>query len=87
MAAISQTIFSDTFVSEKFCILIEITLKFVPKGPIDHNPAVVYLMACRHYLNQCWPNSLVHNAGQWEMIWNRSTWIQRRWQHDYENPS
>ena len=41
MAAISQTIFSDTFVSEQFCILIKITLKFVPKGPIDHNQAVV----------------------------------------------
>ena len=37
MAAISQTI----FVYEKFCILIEISLKFVPKGPIDNNPELV----------------------------------------------
>ena len=29
------------FVNEKFCILIEISLKFVPKGPIDNNPALV----------------------------------------------
>ena len=28
------------FVNEKFCILIEISLKFVPKGPIDNNPAL-----------------------------------------------
>ena len=34
-------------VSEKF-ILIEISLKFVPKGPIDNIPALVQLMAwCR----------------------------------------
>ena len=26
---------------EKFCILIKISLKFVPKGPIDYNPALV----------------------------------------------
>ena len=31
-----------------FCILIEISLKFVPKGPIDNNPALVQIMAwCR----------------------------------------
>ena len=27
------------FVNEKFCILIKISLKFVPKGPNDNNPA------------------------------------------------
>ena len=32
MAAISQTIL--------FCILIDIPLKFVPKGPIDNNSAL-----------------------------------------------
>ena len=42
MAAISQMMFSDAFfVNEKFCILIEISLKFVPMGPIDNNPALV----------------------------------------------
>ena len=31
------------FVNEKFCISINISLslKFVPKGPIDNNPALV----------------------------------------------
>ena len=33
--------FRCIFVNEKFCILIEISLKFVPKGPIDDNPALV----------------------------------------------
>ena len=49
MAAISQTILSDAFfVNEKFYILIKIPLKFVPKCPIDNNPALVQIMAwCR----------------------------------------
>ena len=42
MAAISQTIFSDAFsLNEKFCILIKISLKFVPKASIDNNLALV----------------------------------------------
>ena len=28
-------------VNEKFCILVKISLKFVPKGPIDNNAALV----------------------------------------------
>ena len=34
-------IFRWIFVNEKFCILIKILLKFVPKGPIDNDPALV----------------------------------------------
>ena len=42
MAAISQTLFSDAFfLNEQFCILIKISLKFVPKSPTDNNPALV----------------------------------------------
>ena len=42
MATISQMIFSNAFfVNEKFCTLIKISLKFVPKGPIDNNPVLV----------------------------------------------
>ena len=42
MAAISQTVFADVFfVYEKSCISIKISLKFVPKGSIDKNPALV----------------------------------------------
>ena len=38
MAAISQTIFSDEFlVNENVHILIKISLKFVPKGPMGDN--------------------------------------------------
>ena len=37
----ADDIFSCIFVNEKICILIEISLKFVPKGPIDNNPTLV----------------------------------------------
>ena len=33
--------------NEKFYILIRISLKFVPKGPIDDIPASVWIMAWR----------------------------------------
>ena len=32
---------------EKFCILIKISIKFVPNGPIDNNPALVKIEAWR----------------------------------------
>ena len=48
MAAILQTIFSDTFSWRKpFCIFIKLTLKLITKGPIDNNPALVQIMAWR----------------------------------------
>ena len=34
-------VFRYIFMIEKFCILIKISLKFVPKGPIDNNQASV----------------------------------------------
>ena len=37
----AEDIFSCIFLNEKFCILIKISVKFVPKGPIDNNPALV----------------------------------------------
>ena len=43
----ADDIFKCIFVNEKFCILIEISLKFVPKGLIDNNPALVQITAWR----------------------------------------
>ena len=39
--------FRCIFVNEKFCILIKISLKFLPKGPIDNKPALVQIAALR----------------------------------------
>ena len=37
----ADDIFRCILVNEKFSILIEISLKFVPKGPIYNSPALV----------------------------------------------
>ena len=41
----ADDIFRCIFVYEKFCILVEISLNFVLKSPIDMNPALVQIMA------------------------------------------
>ena len=42
-----DNIFRCIFVNEKFCILIQISMKFVPKGPIDNKAAFVQVMTWR----------------------------------------
>ena len=60
MAAISQTTLSNAFSWIKmFEISIKISLKFVPKGPINNIPALFRrwlgsVQAASHYLNQWW---------------------------------
>ena len=39
--------FKRIFLNENVRILIKISLKFVPKGPINNNPALVQIMAWR----------------------------------------
>ena len=40
-----DVIFKCIFMKEKFCILIQISLKSVPKVPIDNEAALVQVMA------------------------------------------
>ena len=48
MAAIlADDILKCIFLNEKVRILIKISLKFVPKGPIDNESALVQVMAWR----------------------------------------
>ena len=37
----ADDVFKCIFVNEKFCILVTISLTFVPKGTIDNDPALV----------------------------------------------
>ena len=39
--------FKRIFLNENVRIAIEISLKFVPKGPINNIPALAQIMACR----------------------------------------
>ena len=43
----SSDTFNCIFMNEKFCILIQISLDFVPKGPINNKSALVHVMAWR----------------------------------------
>ena len=56
------------FVNENFCILLEISLKFVPKVSIDNNPALVQIMAWHRIGDKPLPeammvSSLTHICG------------------------
>ena len=53
----SDDIFKCIFSNENVWISIEISLKFVPQGPINNIPALVQIVAWRwpsHYLGQWW---------------------------------
>ena len=61
MDAILQTVFSYAYEIEKFCILIKISLKFVPKhakGPIDNKPSLFQIMGCRQAI--IWTNDGIY---------------------------
>ena len=49
---LTANIFICIFVNEKFWILIEVSLKFVPKGPINNKLALVSIMAWHQ--NKVW---------------------------------
>ena len=53
MAAIlADDIFNCIILNEKICISIQISPKFVPKGSIDKNQALAYIMAWRRISNK-----------------------------------
>ena len=48
-------VFKCIFLDENIWILMKISLKFIPKGPINNIPAWIQIMACHatsHYMNQ-----------------------------------
>ena len=47
IALTADYIFKCIFMNEKFCILIQISLNFVPEGPADNKQALVQVMAWR----------------------------------------
>ena len=77
--------FKRIFLNENVRISIKISLKFIPKGPINNNPALVQIMA--------WPLSepmmvslLTHicvTRPQWvNALWpSDALWRQRSWQY------
>ena len=78
MAAIlSDDIFKHIFLNEDDKIPIQMSLKLVPRSPIDNKPALVQVMAWRktnRYLNQCWPaDEYMRHPG--EMSWENRAYF------------
>ena len=72
--ALADDILKGIFMNWNLCILIRISLKFVPEGPIDNNQHWFRLwlgaeQATSHYLNKCLPSSLTHICG------TRGIWV------------
>ena len=82
---IADDIFKCIFVNENDWISIKISLKFIPKSPIDNKSVLDQVMAWRrqapsHYLNQCWPSFLTHICGT-RGRWVKSWWPAKTMQH------
>ena len=62
----TDDIFRCIFVNEKFCISIRISLKFVPKGPINNKSALVQVMAWRRTGDKPLPEPIL-NPVYWRL--------------------
>ena len=70
----ADDVFTYIFFNECCCILIEFSLKYVRKGPIDNNPALVQIMAWRRSLSEpmviSLPAYICVTRPQWVNIWS-----------------
>ena len=82
---IPDDIFKCIFLNENVCILIKISLKFVPKGPINNIPALVQIMAWHrpgdkplsvfkprndgYFIDICVSCVYVHHLGLMRSLW------------------
>ena len=56
---LSDDIFTGIFLIENDRILIQISLKFVPRSPIDNRPALVQVMAWRRRGDKPFPEPML----------------------------
>ena len=59
--------------NEKFCILIQISLKFVPKGPIYNKAALVQVMAWHQIGNK--PETMLAQCTDANIFSTRGSWV------------
>ena len=55
----NNDIFKCIFMNEMFCISIQISLKFVPKGTIDNKLALIQVMAWRQTGDKPFPEPML----------------------------
>ena len=59
VASLADDIFKWFFLKENGRILFQISLKFVPRSPIEHKPALVQVMAWRWTGNKPLPEPMM----------------------------
>ena len=92
----TEDMFKHIFLNENLCILIKISLKFVPKGPIDNKSALVQVMAWRRTGNKLLPepmlpSSPMHICSTWGdklmdkqwVVFRRYNWVYYKTQLSY----
>ena len=67
-------IFRCIFMNEKFCILIKVSLKFVPKGSIENNPALAKIMT-RHRIGDKPLSEPMLTFFTDAYMWQRGRWV------------
>ena len=75
MSSISQTTFKMNFLKWKFRISIQISLKFVPKGPTDNKSALVQVMAWSRTGDKPLPEPMRNRFSDAYMRHYRRRWV------------
>ena len=82
----ADDVFRCIFLNWKFCVLIKISLYFVPRNVSRVQLTITQHWlrwwlgveeATSHYLNQCWPSSLKHISG------TRGRWLNAHYNEDH----
>ena len=71
-------IFKSIFLNKNCCILMKISLNFVPRGPISNIPALAQIKVLRRsgdkpFLNQWWPSLVIHICA------TRPQWVEKNY--------
>ena len=74
----ADDIFKCIFVNENVWILIKISLKFIPKGPINNIPALVQIMAWRRPGDKPWSGPIMVSLSMHIYI-TRPQWVEQLW--------
>ena len=78
----ADDIFKCIFLNENIWISIKISLKFVPKGPINNIPALVQIMAWRHPGNKPWSEAMMVNLPTHICV-TRPQWVKGKLQSTF----
>ena len=76
--SLADNIFKCIFLNENYKIPIQISLKFVPRSPIDHKPAFVQVMAWRRTGDKPLPELVMRSSSLMHICGTRGRWLNCR---------